>query len=77
MQPTMPTTTPGRRLRCRLNCSIRPQIRCSALSRTEHVFAMIRSASSIDSVRSYPSPARMEKMTSVSFTFIWQPYVSM
>ena len=70
MHPTIPTTVPGRFFRCRLNCSIRPQIRCSALSRTEQVLAMMRSASSMFSVLSYPSFARMEKMTSVSFTFI-------
>ena len=56
---------------------MRPQMRCSALSLMEQVFAIITSASAISSVRAYPCFARIENTTSVSFTFIWQPYVSM
>ena len=76
MQPTMPTSISGFFFRAWLNTSIRPQMRCSALSLTEQVLAITRSASSICSVLSYPAFARMAKITSVSFTFIWQPYVS-
>ena len=69
--------TTGRSLRWVLNWSRRPQMRCSALSRTEQVLAMITSATFMSVVRSYPAAPNIEKTTSVSPTFIWHPYVSM
>ena len=42
----------------------------------EQVFAITASASSMLSQRSQPCLESIEKMISVSATFIWQPYVS-
>src|SRR5207247_313242 len=53
MQPTTPSTSPGRL--CRLSSPSRPSTRCSAWSRTAHVFTSITSAASGSSVRTYPS----------------------
>src|SRR5574344_364148 len=49
----------------------------SAFSRMEHVLRNTASASSIFSVGSNPAIRIIEAMTSLSATFIWQPYVSM
>ena len=53
-----------------------PQIRCSALSRIEQVLISINPASPISLVKLYPDFERIEITTSLSATFIWQPYVS-
>ena len=77
MHPTIPMMTSFLRSFCRRNWSIRPHILCSALSLMEQVLASMTSAREMSSVRAYPWSWSMDRMTSLSFTFIWQPYVSM
>ncbi len=71
MQPTTPSTSPGRLWRC--SSPIRPITRCSALSRTAQVFTSMTSASAGSSARVNPARPSTPNMSSESATFIWQP----
>ena len=75
MQPTTPSTVPGRVNRC--SSPTRPKTRCSALSRTAQVLTSSTSAPSGSSVATNPSRPSAPSMSDESATFIWQPYVSM
>ena len=73
MQPSTPTSMPGRRFLCELICLRRIRTVCSAFSRMEQVLSSTKSAPAKSSVVSKPSPARMLDTISESEKFIWQP----
>ncbi len=76
MHPMMPTSRCGLRFRISEKPCTRPRTRCSAFSRTEQVFTKMISASFLSFTCSNPRALRMAATTSLSATFIWQPYVS-
>ena len=76
IQPITPTSSCGFFFLSSVNPCTRPLTRCSAFSLTEHVFTRITSAFSRSSVRANPAFSKMAATTSLSATFIWQPYVS-
>ena len=77
IQPITPTMRRERRRRRKEARNWRRDtIFCSALSRIEQVLRRMASASSIFSVTAYPAISIIDATTSLSATFIWQPYVS-
>ena len=67
---------PSSSARC-FNSPSRVKSFSSARSRTLHVLMTTTSASRSSAVGSYPAWSRRPAMRSESWTFIWQPYVSM